>query len=662
MQLIINGYVITEPIESIIYALKREANWDVFKHIEPKDDYLRVTCPFHKDGHESHPSCSIYTSYDSDSILPGTFHCFRAGTKVITKNGIKNIEELVNKPTSVINGNGEWEETQFKCYGTAPLIKLTLKRENIYNTIYCTANHEWFVGRKREIKSTEQLCIGDYLASQYHYAEDFELIEEAVRHGIIYADGTKHLSWSRPRVDKFNGKKRYLDKSKMPTKCSYTLNISELTSKVNLISFFETSDWSIRKHVLRKCDNKYYTMIRSHRMPIENDYKTLPDLSFGRNYIMSFLAGYFACDGSIVGKSFSTTSYEDMLKLRDLFIFCGISIRNMVTTIRGAGKTFLKDRESILYTTKIILETLPEKFFINNKPLLENKKYIRGRWKIDNIEKTNLIEPVYCCETSTQSFVIDENILTHNCFSCGESATLYQAVAHILNISEDEAKDWLINKYGDWAAKEDLYFPAWEPPEIAKNTTYLDESILEQYKYYHPYMAQRKIPLDVVKKFTVGYNQEKNTITFPVWDEDDHLVMITERSVTNKTFYIPKNIEKPIYLFNFIKKEMPNFLFICESQINALTCWSYNLPAVALIGTGTEKQYDILRKSGIRNYILCFDGDNAGRKGAARFKKALAKTETSITDIIMPDGKDVNDLSKEEFKIILQNYGLNLIS
>lgn len=322
MQLIINGYVITEPIESIIYALKREANWDVFKHIEPKDDYLRVTCPFHKDGHESHPSCSIYTSYDSDSILPGTFHCF----------------------------------------------------------------------------------------------------------------------------------------------------------------------------------------------------------------------------------------------------------------------------------------------------------------------------------------------------SCGESATLYQAVAHILNISEDEAKDWLINKYGDWAAKEDLYFPAWEPPEIAKNTTYLDENILEQYKYYHPYMAQRKIPLDVVKKFTVGYNQEKNTITFPVWDEDDHLVMITERSVTNKTFYIPKNIEKPIYLFNFIKKEMPNFLFICESQINALTCWSYNLPAVALIGTGTEKQYDILRKSGIRNYILCFDGDNAGRKGAARFKKALAKTETSITDIIMPDGKDVNDLSKEEFKIILQNYGLNLIS
>ena len=76
----------------------------------------------------------------------------------------------------------------------------------------------------------------------------------------------------------------------------------------------------------------------------------------------------------------------------------------------------------------------------------------------------------------------------------------------------------------------------------------------------------------------------------------------------------------------------------------------------------SKNMYDILRKSGIRNYILCFDGDNAGRKGAARFKKALAKTETSITDIIMPDGKDVNDLSKEEFKIILQNYGLNLIS
>ena len=34
MQLIINGYVITEPIESIIYTLKREANWEVFKDIQ----------------------------------------------------------------------------------------------------------------------------------------------------------------------------------------------------------------------------------------------------------------------------------------------------------------------------------------------------------------------------------------------------------------------------------------------------------------------------------------------------------------------------------------------------------------------------------------------------------------------------------------------------
>ena len=133
--------------------------------------------------------------------------------------------------------------------------------------------------------------------------------------------------------------------------------------------------------------------------------------------------------------------------------------------------------------------------------------------------------------------------------------------------------------------------------------------------------------------------------------------MITERSVLSKHFFIPNGVQKPVYLLNFIKKEFIYTVLVVESQLNALTAWSYGIPAVALFGTGSSYQYDILKKSGIRSYILCFDGDEAGRKGAKRFMQNMKKN-VFITDMEMPLGKDVNDMEKDEFLNLLKSYGI----
>ena len=87
---------------------------------------------------------------------------------------------------------------------------------------------------------------------------------------------------------------------------------------------------------------------------------------------------------------------------------------------------------------------------------------------------------------------------------------------------------------------------------------------------------------------------------------------------------------------------------MCESQINALYLWSNNRPAIALFGTGSEEQYEILRRSGIREYWLAFDGDDAGKKGAYRFKKNIGM-DVLINTVHLPNGKDVNDLAIENF-------------
>lgn len=101
-------------------------------------------------------------------------------------------------------------------------------------------------------------------------------------------------------------------------------------------------------------------------------------------------------------------------------------------------------------------------------------------------------------------------------------------------------------------------------------------------------------------------------------------------------------------------KNKYNQVIVVESQINALVSYSYGFPAVALFGAGTtQNQIDELNKTNILHYILMYDNDEAGRKGANKFKK-LIKKNAFTTDIIMPKNKDVADCSKEEFWDILR--------
>ena len=119
-------------------------------------------------------------------------------------------------------------------------------------------------------------------------------------------------------------------------------------------------------------------------------------------------------------------------------------------------------------------------------------------------------------------------------------------------------------------------------------------------------------------------------------------------TVRGKNFFIPGGVIKPIYLLNFIIKEHITNVLVTESQINALTAWSWGFPAIALFGTGSKEQYEILRRSGIRNYVLCFDGDSAGDSGIKRFIKNMNE-DVFISVVEIPRGKDLNDLTKDEF-------------
>ena len=239
---------------------------------------------------------------------------------------------------------------------------------------------------------------------------------------------------------------------------------------------------------------------------------------------------------------------------------------------------------------------------------------------------------------------------TVHCFACGYTANFFQFVSECFGIEgEDFGRNWVIQnaEIGFISPGDEL-----KPIEFTrKKVETLDESVLDTYNHYNDYMWQRKLSKSIVDLFEVGYDKDTDSIVFPVRDENGKLLFITKRSVKTKNFFIPEAVKKPVYLLYYCKENNIERVAVCESQINTLYCWSLGIPAIGLFGTGDDYQYEILNRSGIRIYDTFFDGDEAGDKGFYRFKKSISP-DCIINRHILPRGKDVNDLSLDELKIL----------
>jgi len=253
---------------------------------------------------------------------------------------------------------------------------------------------------------------------------------------------------------------------------------------------------------------------------------------------------------------------------------------------------------------------------------------------------------------------------TVHCFTCGYTASLEQMISDCFGKDDDGAfgKEWLIKNFLTISIenRKDIILDL-ERGNNRNITKYVSEEELDSYRYYHPYMYKRRLTNEVIEQFDVGYDDHfelkdkfgkvksvLRCLTFPVRDVNGNTLFIARRSVDIKFFHYPEGVDKPIYGLYELPKDA-NEIIVCESVLNTLTCYTYGKPSVALLGLGTEYQYDQLRKLPCRKIITALDPDGAGYRATERLKKAL-KGNKLVTSYVLPEGKDVNDLEKEEFE------------
>lgn len=249
-----------------------------------------------------------------------------------------------------------------------------------------------------------------------------------------------------------------------------------------------------------------------------------------------------------------------------------------------------------------------------------------------------------------------------HCFTCGLNLPMEAIVGMVFGENDEFGAEWLAERFGDIFYQKSYIL---DPIVVDKKKYQYDrEEILDQYSYFHPYMFKRKLTEEVVKKFRIGFNKDTNSITFPLRDTKGNLIGISSRDVSKKQFDFEMHYDhrKPVYLLDSVVRDGYSSTIVCESQIDALTAWSYGYVACAFMGSASDYQYGIINSCPIRSYVLMFDNDSSGVKATKSFEKKVRK-DVFITPVSIPNPfKDINDMSKDEFEKLLEENGVrNLV-
>lgn len=258
---------------------------------------------------------------------------------------------------------------------------------------------------------------------------------------------------------------------------------------------------------------------------------------------------------------------------------------------------------------------------------------------------------------------------TVHCFACGYTGDLATFVSECFGHNDRgiHGYKWISERFAsvDVEHRQPLKLNMSRDATLDTHIEYIGEEELDRYRYTHPYMYERKLTDPIIDYFDVGYDEDTGTLTFPVHDAKGNVLFFQRRAVVGKSFLndtAPKG--GTLYGIHRIQQNLHriNELVICESIIDALTCWTHKHPATALMGShASPTQIQMLRRLPIRKFIFALDNDTAGREGIEKLKDELGLHKV-LYRLELPEGvKDVNVLEWDEFEDVFEDGQILLV-
>ena len=623
-------------------------------------------CPFHG---EKSPSFSVNAEL-------GLYYCLAGETGVLTWDGVKPIRELAGGTHRILTERGRWVEAPFKSFGVQPLMRVTLTRNRQKKVLFATPEHRWFTlsGRHRKERTTLELAAGQTLAWSFpanRTRNMGDLSPFGVAHGITYGDGTHFKSMAC--VDLHGEKDAQLLKW-------FPLSRTLQCYRANGLGYLKVLD-----------------------LPL--GFKQRPSLDEAPTYLAGWLAGYIAADGHVAKDgtcSLNSASRSDLEFVRAVCTRLGIGSYGITSQTRvGLGS-----EPTELFRVHLITEDMDERFFLieehRHRFLAATKSWIRRAWVVRSVEPTDRVEEVFCAEVEgTHSFVLEDNILTGNCFGCQVKGDVITFVRELEHLDFPGAVEYLAAKAGITLRYDDA-----DEGRGRKDKQKLTMAMTDAVDWYHQrllsspdagaarrYLRERGLSGDEVKMYRLGWAPDdwdalakalklpeavlkdtglgfinargraqdffRGRVLFPIFDPQGEPVAFGGRKLpgtegpkyrnSSETKLYSKS--KVLYGLNWAKEDVvrADEVIICEGYTDVIGFAAAGVPrAVATCGTSLTEEHVRLLKRFARRLVLAFDPDAAGQAAAERVYEWEQKLEIEVAVADLPVGQDPGDLSRAD--------------
>jgi len=361
---------------------------------------------------------SVATDKDQAGLLYREVHghftnCFASETEILTGDGVKEIGPLAGTTQTLLTREGAWVEALIRSFGKQRLYKVVLQRQGIEKVVYATGDHRWFArdarkpyrGKGWSEFTTKELRPGKHRLQQVFgrsYKNRINPSPYGVAHGFTFGDG-------------------------------HTFKNPRHANQVHLIG---EKDQALRP---------YFSMCPEHARPeingvefgaLPNFFRELPSIRENKAYLLGWLMGYFAADGSSTKTGqviISSAIRENIEFVRDVCSLLGIGTYAIRSGVRDSNLT---GRPFTMHSMALMRGTLDESFFVipaHRENFVANGGSNVGKrnWQVKSVEETDRVEEVYCASVEgSRSFVLDGNIATGNCsFFGGYMANATQTFA-----------------------------------------------------------------------------------------------------------------------------------------------------------------------------------------------------------------------------------------
>jgi len=249
------------------------------------------------------------------------------------------------------------------------------------------------------------------------------------------------------------------------------------------------------------------------------------------------------------------------------------------------------------------------------------------------------------------------------CFGCQTTKNLEEFVMHMSNRTYFETVRYIKSKEQEHNIEMLVNKKLIALPEFVQ----YDESILDRLHdqlllsdIAKSYLDGRKITMDSIKKFSLGYSEKQGMVTIPVESPDGMKIGFVGRSIEGKEFKNTPGLPKGKVLFNLHRVKSSSIVYVVESSFDAIRLDQVGFPAVATLGANVSISQIRLLEKYFNNVVLIADNDEAGGIMKDKLIEKLGSLVSVIT--LEKQYKDIGDMDDQSIRNLEFQFDKSILS